>query len=231
MAPGVPNKGRMNENKGIRKAIFFMNRKEPIAGVILAAGASRRLGTPKQLITWRGKHLIERVLDVALRSRLDSIVLVLGHESETILEILGDRIRHERIEVAINHEHRVGMSGSLRLGLSLVQETHPSVMFLLGDQPFVNSDAIDLLLKRFLSSEKEICVPVHRGKRGNPTIFSRKYYRLMMDIKGDVGAREIIRTHPEDVLQVEMDNPLSFFDVDTRADLEILQAMDARQSS
>lgn len=207
-----------------------MTRNRPTAGIILAAGASRRLGTPKQLIRWRGKYLIERVLDVALDSRLDRIVLVLGHESERMLEILGDRIHHPRVTVAINHEHHRGMSGSLRLGLSFVRESHSSVMFLLGDQPFVDADCINLLLERFRASDKEICVPVYKGKRGNPTIFSRKYYRLMMGIEGDVGAREIIRAHPEKVLRVEMDDPIRFFDIDTKADLESLVAMEIPNS-
>ncbi len=204
-----------------------MMRKQPTAGVILAAGASRRFGAPKQLIKWRGKYLIEHVLDVSLRSHLDSLALVLGHESEKILAALGKKIHHPRVTAAINHEHRDGMSGSLRLGLSLVRETHPSVMFLLGDQPFLDSDFINLLLARFRASEKKICVPVHQGKRGNPTIFSRHFYDLMMDIEGDVGAREIIRAHPENVLQVEVDNPLHLFDIDTQADLETLRTMNS----
>ena len=67
-------------------------------------------------------------------------------------------------------------------------------MFLLGDQPMVNSATIDYLLERFWDSEKDMCVPVCGGKRGNPTIFSRDFYDTIMNIKGDVGARTLIET-------------------------------------
>jgi len=88
-------------------------------------------------------------------------------------------------------------------------------MFLLADQPLVDAATINCLLDKFWSADKDICVPTFHGKRGNPSIFSQKFYKHIMEIKGDIGARQIIKAHPERVLEIEIKNPLFFLDVDT----------------
>jgi molybdenum cofactor cytidylyltransferase len=98
-------------------------------------------------------------------------------------------------------------------------------MFLLGDQPLLNSNTIDHMLDRFRYSGKDICVPVYKGKRRNPTIFNRVLYDQLMAIEGDIGARDIIRANPERVLDIEMDDPLCFFDIDSPKDLKKLQSL------
>jgi molybdenum cofactor cytidylyltransferase len=95
-------------------------------------------------------------------------------------------------------------------------------MFLLGDQPMLDSKTIDMLLEQFWSSNKDICVPVFEGKRGNPVIFSQKFYNHLAKITGDIGARNIIRNHPETVLASEIKNPLCFIDIDTQSDFDKL---------
>jgi len=98
-------------------------------------------------------------------------------------------------------------------------------MFLLGDQPMLKSAVIDQVLGAFWLSEKDIGVPVWRTKRGNPAIFSRAMYAQLMAIEGDVGARNIIRANPEQVLGVEVDDPLCFMDIDSPQDYEYLQRL------
>lgn len=190
---------------------------------------SKRFGRPKQLLRVKGHCLIEQVLDASLDSRLDCVVLVLGYRSEDILHALGERVNTPRLQVVINHRYREGQSRSLCLGLAQVKETYPSVMFLLGDQPMVNSAAIDYLLERFWNSEKDMCVPVCGGKRGNPTIFSRDFYDTIMNIKGDVGARTLIETYPERVLYTPIDNRNLFLDIDTEADLRTWESLLSRK--
>ncbi|MCP4628326.1 MAG: nucleotidyltransferase family protein [bacterium] len=199
-----------------------MPHKKQTAGVILAAGTSKRFGQPKQLAKLDGKYLLEWVLDSALASRLSQVVLVVGHEHPKIMQALGSKINHPRLHVVVNDRYRQGQSGSLRVGLSNIQKAFESVMFILGDQPRLRSSTIDFLLKNFWNSEKNICVPVCRGIRGNPTIFSRILYADLMMIEGDIGAREIIRTNQEHILYVELDDALGFVDVDSRQDLEKL---------
>jgi len=192
------------------------------AGVILAAGASIRFGQPKQLVKLRDKYLVEWVLDAALKSRLQTVVLVLGHEHQKIIKAVGTQGRHPKLEVVINHHYHEGQSTSLKTGLTCVKQAFSAVMYLLADQPMINSNTIDLLLDQFHDSDKDICVPVFEGQRGNPTIFKRSIYKEIMMIDGDIGARSIIGKKAERVLYAEIKDPLCFFDIDSPEDLKNL---------
>ena len=212
-------------SKGV---LYQMSRKKPTAGIILAAGESIRFGKPKQLLRLKNKYLIEWVLDAALESRLKHIILVLGHEHQRILRALGTKAQHPRLQVVVNHQYKQGQSVSLQTGLLKIRDIFPSVMFLVSDQPMLESKTIDYHLDQFWSSDKDICVPAHQGKRGNPTIFSQKFYSQLQQIQGDMGGRKIIQSHPEFVLQIDIDNPLFFFDIDTPADFNKLTPLISR---
>jgi molybdenum cofactor cytidylyltransferase len=192
------------------------------AGIILAAGASVRFGQPKQLIKLWDKYLIEWVLDAALNSRLQTVVLVLGHEHQAILQALGAKADHPGLKVVINPNYRDGQSTSLKAGLTCVRQAFSSVMYLLADQPMINSDAIDRMLDQFHNSDKDICVPVFEGRRGTPTIFKRPIYEEIMMIDGDIGARNIIAKKAERVLYAKIKDPKCFFDIDSQEDLKNL---------
>ena len=113
------------------------------AGIILAAGRSARFGRPKQLLELKGKYLLEHTLSAALGSKLNHLVLVLGHEHQNILQKLGARIRHSHLQVVINHRYLEGQSRSVQAGLLKIRQAFPSVMFLLGDQPMLDSNTIN----------------------------------------------------------------------------------------
>ena len=195
---------------------------KPTAGIILAAGASTRFGEPKQLLRLKDKCMLEWVLDAALHSELNRVVLVLGYSRQKILQVLGEKSLHSKLLLAINPQYKKGQSLSLNIGLSEVKDDYPAVMFLLGDQPMLNTATINILLERFWASDKDICVPSYRGKRKTPTIFGHRFYTRLMGIKGDMGARQLIDENPDRVLKVEIDNPICFFDIDTQQDFESL---------
>jgi molybdenum cofactor cytidylyltransferase len=204
-----------------------MSSKKPTAGIILAAGMSTRFGRPKQLLPLKGKALICWVLEAALSSRLEEIILVLGHEHQSISKVLGRVRRHPRLKMVVNRHYREGLSTSLRAGLRMLEPKCNSVMFLLGDQPLIDSVVIDRLLARFWRSAKEICVPVCEGRHRNPTIFSRCFFESLLNIKGDQGARNLIEAFPERVLSVPEKNCSLFCDIDTEDDLEKLECLPA----
>lgn len=191
----------------------------------MAGGCSSRFGRPKQILQLKGKYLLEHVLNAALESNLNPLVLVLGHRYQDILQKLGNCITHERLQVVINHRYVEGQSRSLQAGLEETRQMYASVMFLLGDQPMLRSDTINHLLEKFSCSDKDICVPVYKGQRGNPTIFSSVMYEQLMAIEGDLGAREIITANPERVLYVETEDPLCFYDIDSQKDFEALKLL------
>jgi len=194
--------------------------KTPTAGIILAAGESTRFGTPKQLLAVAGRFLIEWVLEAALGSNLDHIALVLGCEHERIRRSLGSAAAHPKCEIVVNRDYRSGQSTSLKAGLRRVRPGYSSVMFLLGDQPLIDSPLIDFLLARYRESEKEICVPTHCGRRGNPTLFGSAFYLELLKLSGDKGARDLISAHPDEVLTVEIAEPAPFHDIDRPEDVE-----------
>ena len=202
-----------------------MAHEEQTAGIILAGGSSTRFGRPKQLLKLRGKYLLEYVLNAALESELNHIVLVLGHNHQKILQALGACNSHKRLQVVINHNYLEGQSRSLQAGLLKIRHTFPTAMFLLGDQPMLDSNTIDHMLCEFRHSGKDICVPVCHGQRRNPTIFNRIFYDQLLGIKGDIGARNIIQANSERVHFLKLDNPLCFFDIDSQKDFENLQLL------
>ncbi|MBW2607704.1 MAG: nucleotidyltransferase family protein [Deltaproteobacteria bacterium] len=203
-----------------------MTPKKPTAGIILTAGMSKRFKDgPKQLLSLKGVYMIEYVIRASLDSKLNRIFLILGHHHKKILKALAEKnkyFKNNRLEIVINRQYLQGMSSSVRAGLSSTGNMFGSVMFLLGDQPMVDSRLIDLMLKRFYKSDKNICVPVFKGKRGNPTIFSREYFNLLQSIEGDSGGRDIILANPDDILKIDTDSPACVFDIDTMDDLEEL---------
>lgn len=199
--------------------------KTPMAGILLAAGESRRFGEPKQLLSLDGRFLIEWALSAALGSNLDRVVLVLGGEHERILRCLGSSTSHPKCEILVNPAYRNGQSTSLQAGLLRIRHDFPSAMFLLGDQPLVDAALINLLLERYAGSEKPICVPTHRGIRGNPTLFGSPFYPEILKLAGDKGARDIIAAHPAQVLAVEIPDPLVFLDIDRRKDVAKISAL------
>jgi len=202
-----------------------MVHRNPIAGIILAAGASTRFGRPKQLLRLKDKYMLEWVLDAALGSRLDRIVLVLGDSHQRVLQALDQKLQNPKLSIEINPEFHKGQSHSVRAGLSKVKDDFAAVMFLLGDQPMINSATINFLLERYRAAGKDICVPTYRGKRKNPTIFGQRFYSQLMEISGDKGARELIDDNPHRVSTVEIEDPLCFFDIDTQKDFKHLKNM------
>ncbi|MGD8992818.1 MAG: nucleotidyltransferase family protein [Desulfobacterales bacterium] len=191
----------------------------PTAGIILAAGASTRFGQPKQLLQLNKRCLLEWVLQAAINARLKRIILVLGYAHRQIQQALGKKLNHPKLQIKINPHYKDGQSGSLQTGLSCVKDTYPAAMFLLADQPLVDAATLNILLERFWSSPKNICVPSFAGRSGNPCIFSSYFYPQIMQIGGDIGARRIIQSNPEQVQEVQLQNPHIFWDVDTPADL------------
>jgi molybdenum cofactor cytidylyltransferase len=196
--------------------------KRPTAGIVLAAGMSARFGPLKPLFKVGNGTILSMVIDAAVKSDLDRIVLVLGYQSDEIIADIVHQFHDPRLRTVINPRYRDGMSSSIQRGLLEIMDEFQSVMIIMGDHPLLDSDTINILLDRFRTSDRDICVPACRGTRGLPVCFGKRFFPDIMDITGDIGAREIIQKNPEHVLTVELENPDCFLDVDNKSDVAAL---------
>lgn len=199
-----------------------------VAGLVLAGGASVRMGTPKQLLPFAGKTLLEQVIEEALASRLGHIVLVLGHEAPTILERLHHLTPCPRLTCVTNPHHRRGLSSSILTGLAGLTPEVDSIMVLLGDMPGVTRGVIDRLMEGCLESGLPLGALRVQGRRVHPVVIGRPLFRELMGMTGDVGARGLFERYPERICWVEPDTPFDARDIDTPEEYRALLAEGCR---
>ncbi|MBU2513820.1 molybdenum cofactor cytidylyltransferase [bacterium] len=189
-----------------------------VSGIILAAGISSRMGRPKQLLKYKGKTLLQTVVDAATSSVLDETIVVLGHKRELILQTTD----FSGVRVIVNKNHAEGQSSSIRAGLSGVSENQNAALFLLSDQPLVTPDLIRTILERYRKTRAGIIVPVENGRRGNPVLIDRKLFEDLKRIKGDTGGRSLFDHHKNDISFLEVPDKGIHIDIDTPDDYQQL---------
>jgi molybdenum cofactor cytidylyltransferase len=189
-----------------------------ISAIVLAAGESRRMGETKQLLPWQGKTVLGHLLDTLQSSSVDEVILVLGHEAEHILE----KVAIREIKVVFNPDYQKGMSTSLRRGLMAMNKAAEGFLVVLADQPAISPEIIDRLIGSFrrVQPGKNIVAPSFHGRRGHPVLFGRKYREEFGGLTGEVGGREILAQHPEDILALEVDTDAVLLDLDTPEDYQ-----------
>lgn len=191
-----------------------------VAGLLLAAGSSRRMGARNKLLEQvDGAPMVVRSA-LTLAATLDGpIVVVTGHEAERVTAALADQ--GLSLKWAHNAEHERGLAGSLVMGLGALPEGCEAVLVALGDMPRVKPSTIEALCAAFLDGAL-ICAPTYNGKRGNPVLWARRFFAEMRALTGDVGAKELLARHADEVTLVPVDDPGVLFDVDTEEALRAL---------
>ncbi len=183
-----------------------------ISAILLAAGESKRMGRTKLLLKWGQRTIIEKSVDILLASKIDELIVVLGHQAQAVLRKLGAR----RLKTVINHQYRMGMSTSIRRGLGEVSPESEAILIALADQPFVETDLIDHLIDIHRQNPHGIVLPSYKGERGHPVILDRfRYGEEMGNLTGDVGCKPILNRHPEDILEVEVKSEGVIADIDS----------------
>jgi molybdenum cofactor cytidylyltransferase len=192
-----------------------------IAGIVLAAGRSSRLGRPKQLLPIQGEPLIRHTLRRVLASSLDQVILVVGHEADEVRETVAGL----RVECIFNPDAAAGQSTSVRTGLAALSPAVEAAIFILGDQPGIDPTVIDALIAAWRESSPPVVVPRYADRMGNPVLFDRRVFPQLAALEGDTGARPVVRAHHDSgelhVVPVPGQAPP---DVDTEADYATLIA-------
>ncbi len=189
------------------------------AGIVLAAGASTRMGRPKQLLPVDGRPLLQLVVERACASRLDEVYVVLGARAEEIRA----RVEMGRARVVVNPEYASGMASSLRAGLDALGAEVERAVVILGDQPGVTGEQIDRLLELHQRSGLPAAALSFDGLLHPPVVLGRELWPGLASLEGDVGCRALIRARPEQVAALPVPavhrHPV---DVDTPHDYERL---------
>lgn len=189
-----------------------------IAGLLLAAGQSRRMGGgSKLLLPIAGKTLVRRAAETLLAAELAPVLVVVGQDPEAVRRELAGL----PLGFVENPRYADGMASSIVAGVSALGDAPRAVAIALGDMPRTSPDTVRALLRAFAASGKGIAVPVHGSRRGHPVVFDlREYRHALLALDGDAGARSVLATHSEDVLEVPVDDPGVLIDVDTPEDYE-----------
>lgn len=186
-----------------------------VGAVILAAGLSTRMGGSKLTLMLDGIPIVEHVIKNVEVSEIEDIVLVYSKYTEDVKHI-ADKHGIHAVE---NKRAEEGMSTSVKEGLSSMLGKQ-GVMFLLGDQPFIETRDINKLVSQFKVNRDKIIVPVSYNGRGNPVIFPEKFYAEIMGIEGDKGARLLLDKYASEVVFVEVEASRIHFDIDTIDDFD-----------
>jgi len=194
--------------------MFSIQNIKMISGIVLAAGESKRMGRTKQILEIGRKSILEWVIDNIKNSRVNEIIVVIGHKSNLIEPIISGK----GIKIIFNPDYKEGMSSSIKAGLKGIDPGSKGFFIFLGDQPFIGKGIIDTLIDRFNKSNKGIVVPVYRGIRGHPVIFNVKYKEEFMKLTGDIGGRYIIEKNKNDLLEVDISTEEGIIDIDNMDD-------------
>jgi molybdenum cofactor cytidylyltransferase len=192
---------------------------EKIGAIILAAGSSSRLGQPKQLLLFRGQTLLRRSVDAATGAGCRPVAVVLGAERERVAQELAET-KEMLVE---NDTWQRGIGNSIRAGLRATVSAYPetdAIILLTSDQPLVDAKTIAALYTKYSETKKPIVASTYAGTVGIPALFSRAYFDELFLLDDEMGAKQVILNHGNDVAEFEF--PDGAIDIDTAADYEKL---------
>ena len=195
----------MTGNNGVR-----------VGGLLLAAGGSSRLGTPKQLVIFQGKTLLRRAAETLIESECEPVVVVLGAE----VEMSNTELSGLPVTVCVNEDWRTGMSSSIKTGLNAMLNLEPdldAVMITLCDQPDVTAENINAFVTEFRLSRSRIVAAEYENIAGVPALFAKELFGKLLDLTGDRGARDLIRQSSDGLVKLPL--KAAAIDIDSIDDL------------
>lgn len=203
----------------VRQKTFQMP--APFAIILLAAGASTRLGQPKQFMSYNNSTLLDISLDAALQSAAQKVVLVLGAVDTT-------GISNPKLAIASNSHWQSGMASSIRCGLSALAADKSvdagGVIIMACDQPFITSALLDNLVTLQQETGKKMVASAYAGTMGIPAFFHRDLFPELLALEGEGGAKKLLAAHGEAV--ATLDFSLGAVDIDTPEDYEKLKRVE-----
>ena len=179
--------------------------------IVLAAGESKRMGSPKMLLPFNGHTMIENVIANVLDSKIKNIMVVLGADREPIVKL----IQTKAVNYCYNENYKDGMLSSVVCGFRNIPIDHSAVLVFQGDQPLVTPEVINSVIEDYKSSGKGIVIPVYKKKRGHPILIDNRYRNEIQKLNPDEGLRSLALKFPDDISEVNSDEAGILRDFDT----------------
>ncbi len=192
-----------------------MDRRESIAGVVLAAGTSSRMGRNKMLLELAGQSVLRRAVGTAVDAGLDPVLVVLGHESERAR----GELRGVGCEVVVNPDYQDGIHSSLRSGIGAVPERCAAAVVLLADMPLVDPGMIRMLVERYRVDAPPLVVSDYEGVDAPPILYDRRLFPELRALEGEGCGKPVVRRHTAEAIRVPWP-ARTLTDLDLPADLE-----------
>jgi len=190
------------------------------AAILLAAGASARLGKPKQLLSYKGKSFLQNMVSAAISSLLNPIVVVLGAHATLIT----GEITENNVHVVQNQDWEEGIASSIRCGIQALGKINPAsdaAILMVCDQPYITSSLLNDLIAAQQKTGKPIAAAHYSGIAATPVLFHKIFFPELLLLKGDKGAGKILQQQTDQVATVSF--PLGAIDIDTTGDYEMLK--------
>lgn len=171
------------------------------------------MGRPKALLPIDGQTFIERIVAALQESGIDRIVVVLGFNAEEMRR----KIERLPVEIIVNPDYKQGQLSSLQTAIRHIEKTPgcDGMLVHLVDHPYIDAKLVRVMLQRFAESAPPIVMPMHRGKRGHPVIFSRQLFQELLAAPMDQGAKAVVNAHRAQTLEIDTDNVGITLDIDT----------------
>jgi molybdenum cofactor cytidylyltransferase len=183
--------------------------------IILAAGESSRLGSPKQLLVYSGATLLQHSIEVAQTSDAGIVIIVLGANADLIT----DALKHTTTNIVVNTAWKQGMASTIRYGLQTAVKLNPqveAVILMVADQPFVTAELLNKLMEVNRKEQRSIVAGKYGDTFGTPVLFSKHFFRELLELNGDVGAKSLVRKYMNETAFVSF--PKGDIDIDTLDD-------------
>lgn len=193
-----------------------------ISAVILAAGKGERMGKPKLFLPWRGKVVLQWVIESVLASAASEVICVVRDLAAVRAHIA---VNDERLSWLVNDRPDAGQSSSVIAGLWAVDGRSDRALFIVGDQPMLDSALLDALMDRSKSVQAPIVAPSFKGEIRNPVLFHRELFPELLNLKGDRGGRSLVKKFRDRVELLEWHEEAPFMDIDEEKDYERLKLL------
>ena len=184
-----------------------------IVAVVLSAGESSRMGSPKALLPIEGQTFIEKIVAALKQTPVSRVAVILGHNAEEMKR----RIEHLPVEILVNPDYKLGQLSSLQVAVRRLESGTDcdGMLVHLVDHPYIDPVLVERMIQRFYETKKLIVVPRYGAKRGHPVIFSRQLFDELLAAPMDQGAKAVVNAHGDATLEMETDEEGITVDIDT----------------